>query len=379
MRSYSAIYVDVGYLISSAATRVTGTSLRGGVVIDYQRLIDALIAQVAQDTDLPLLRVNWYDSAAGRHGTADTRQQQIGLLPRVKLRLGRLNPLGEQKGVDIRIGLDLVAHAHSGAVDQMYLVTGDDDLTEAVEEAQTRGVQVILVVVPGKDDKPHGLSNNLQREADRMLLIDGEAIDETVHIKRMAPPTAAEAAAAAQQAAQERVQEPTREPAREPTQEPFQAASQVETDTGAPRPADPGAGTGRLPTPAAMPARKPAPGAQPSHAQPSHAQATSVPSSEIVYSSVGGLVQPEAPPDGWDDDVEDAMIDQVCRNVIESWAKSASAAQREELRTRRPQIPRDLDRTLLIDLSERIGVYDLSDPARFRLRDRFWIAVDELA
>ena len=107
-------------------------------MIDYQRLIDAVIAQVEGDSDLPLLRLNWYDSGAGRGGVADHRQQQIGMLPRVKLRLGRLNPLGEQKGVDIRIGLDLVAHARNQAVDQMYLVTGDDDLTEAVEEAQAR-------------------------------------------------------------------------------------------------------------------------------------------------------------------------------------------------------------------------------------------------
>ena len=160
MRSYCAIYVDVGYLLSAAATRVTGTSLRGGVVVDYQRLIEGLVTQVECDSDLPLLRLNWYDSAAGRGGVADQRQQQIGMLPGVKLRLGRLNPLGEQKGVDIRIGLDLVAQARNQAVDQMYLVTGDDDLTEAVEEAQTQGVQVILMTVPGSNDRPHGVAAN---------------------------------------------------------------------------------------------------------------------------------------------------------------------------------------------------------------------------
>ena len=67
------------------------------------------------------------------------------MLPRVKLRLGRLSYTGEQKGVDLRIGLDLVMHARNQAVDVMYLVSGDDDLTEAVEEVQGHGIPVILL------------------------------------------------------------------------------------------------------------------------------------------------------------------------------------------------------------------------------------------
>lgn len=324
MRSYCAIYVDVGYLLSGAATRVTGTSLRGGVVIDYQRLIDAVIAQVESDSDLPLLRLNWYDSAAGRGGVADHRQHHIGMLPRVKLRLGRLNPLGEQKGVDIRIGLDLVAHARNQAVDQMYLVTGDDDLTEAVEEAQTQGVQVILLGVPGADGQPHGVAANLQREADRMLLIDGTAIDDTVHTKRVADaPTPAPA---------------TPEPI---SAEPVAAAK---------------------PSPATMPPRRLGPPA------PAPAPA---PVAEVVYSSTGGPVS------GWYDDLaDDETIDDVCRRVITSWAKSATPAQSHQLRTGKPYIPGDLDRTLLVDLSERMGIFDLSEQVRFRLRERFWLAVE---
>lgn len=40
-----------------------------------------------------------------------------GMLPRVKLRLGRVGFEGQQKGVDLRIGLDMVTHARNGAVD----------------------------------------------------------------------------------------------------------------------------------------------------------------------------------------------------------------------------------------------------------------------
>jgi hypothetical protein len=38
MRSHSALYVDAGYLLSSAATRVTGSSLRRGIEVDYAAL-----------------------------------------------------------------------------------------------------------------------------------------------------------------------------------------------------------------------------------------------------------------------------------------------------------------------------------------------------
>ena len=180
MRSHCAIYVDVGYLLAAAATRVTGTSLRRGVEVDHADLIRGLIERAEEDCGLPLLRVNWYDSGARPGGMPDFIQDSIGLLPRVKLRLGRLSHAGEQKGVDLRIGLDLATHGRNRVVDVIYLVSGDDDLTEAVEEAQGHGVQVILLAVPGQDGRPHGVARHLQRAADGLILLGGEVVDATV-------------------------------------------------------------------------------------------------------------------------------------------------------------------------------------------------------
>src|SRR3546814_7320613 len=39
MRSNCALYVDAGYLLASAATRITGTSLRNGIHVEYRALI----------------------------------------------------------------------------------------------------------------------------------------------------------------------------------------------------------------------------------------------------------------------------------------------------------------------------------------------------
>ncbi|HET8987820.1 MAG TPA: NYN domain-containing protein, partial [Humibacillus sp.] len=185
MRSHCALYVDVGYLLAASATRVTGTSLRCGVVVSYPDLVARLIAAAEEASGMPLLRVHWYDSGRRSGGAPDGAQEAIGMLPRVKLRLGRISPQGEQKGVDLRIGLDLAAHGRNRVVDVIYLVSGDDDLCEAVEEAQNHGVQVVLMAVPDRAGKPHAVSKHLIREADDLIVLDGSVVDDTVHVRQL--------------------------------------------------------------------------------------------------------------------------------------------------------------------------------------------------
>ena len=186
MRSYCAVYVDVGYLLASAATRVTGSSLRSGIEVDYAGLIAGLVEQVEADSGLPLLRVNWYDSGSRSGGQPDYHQDQIGLLPRIKLRLGRLSYAGEQKGVDVRLGLDLALQGRARVADVVYLVSGDDDLTEAVEEAQSAGVQVVLLSVPRHDGQGYAVSKHLRRAADGEQPIDAKIIDSCVRSRALA-------------------------------------------------------------------------------------------------------------------------------------------------------------------------------------------------
>ena len=68
----------------------------------------------------------------------------------------------------------------------MYLLSGDDDLAEAVEEAQGHGVQVILLAVPGSEGRAHGVAQHLLREADGLTLIGTDILDATVR-KPMKP------------------------------------------------------------------------------------------------------------------------------------------------------------------------------------------------
>src|SRR4051812_13539781 len=72
MRSTCSLYVDAGYLLAAAATRVAGTSLRSSIHVEYRALIESLIAEAEQRSGLPLLRVHWYDSA--RDAVPDPQQ-----------------------------------------------------------------------------------------------------------------------------------------------------------------------------------------------------------------------------------------------------------------------------------------------------------------
>lgn len=329
MRSTCSLYIDAGYLLASAATRVTGTSLRSGIHVTYSTLISSLVDTAQVRSGLPVLRVYWYDSA--RNGIPDVQQERIGELPKVKLRLGRFGVNGEQKGVDLRIGLDLVAHARNGTSDVFFLVSGDDDLTEAVEEAQVHGVQVVLLAVPTATGASHGVSRHLIRAADELDIIDGATVDDAV-LKVDRQPVPAQVPVP-----------PT------PTPTPTPAAAAVP----APRPAT------RTPLDVAARAQTP----------PAPPRRTSV----LAYSGTTGSSAQVLP--GYDPDDEGAgeqVIDEVVMRVLASFRESATAEEKLELERARPSIPREIDRALLLDASVAMQVYDLDEDTRYRLRARFW-------
>ncbi|MDD9908308.1 MAG: NYN domain-containing protein [Ahrensia sp.] len=56
----------------------------------------------------------------------------------------------EQKGVDMRIGLDIATFSSSGAVDRVILVTGDTDCVPAMKHARIAGLQMVIVQLPTK-------------------------------------------------------------------------------------------------------------------------------------------------------------------------------------------------------------------------------------
>jgi uncharacterized LabA/DUF88 family protein len=357
---------------------VTGTSLRSGVEVAHAELIESIMAQAAESSGLPVLRVNWYDSGGGRGGTPDREQEQIGLLPRVKLRLGRLSHAGEQKGVDLKIGLDLVTHARNNAVDVMFLLSGDDDLTEAVEEAQAHGIEVVLLAVPVTSGRPHAVSQHLLRAADRLELIDEKAIDASVIVyvrEMLRPPAGHHRAEQPQQPAAEAEPPPPRDGAPQPPpveRAPDVVAPPEPVEVVLERPAEeppaasatsdrqPAPSAAKLPTPAVMPRKLSAP-----------VSSATPPRPVLVHQSVTGR-----PTGGWFETVdpaeEERLVDEVCAGVLDSWLVRAGDDERAGLLDNEPTIPGDIDRALLIDLSTRLNSYALDEPTRHILRSRFW-------
>lgn len=60
----------------------------------------------------------------------------------------------EQKGVDMRIGLDIANFASTRSVDRIVLVTGDTDCIPAMKHARISGLQIVLVTLPGNPVAP---------------------------------------------------------------------------------------------------------------------------------------------------------------------------------------------------------------------------------
>jgi len=56
----------------------------------------------------------------------------------------------EQKGVDMRIGLDIASYSALKCVDRIGLVTADTDCVPAMKLARKSGVQVVLITILGK-------------------------------------------------------------------------------------------------------------------------------------------------------------------------------------------------------------------------------------
>jgi uncharacterized LabA/DUF88 family protein len=76
-----------------------------------------------------------------------------------------LVPIIEQKGVDLRIGLDIARLALTHAVQAIVVVTGDSDLVPAFKFARREGIRVFLCYLN------HGIRRELREHADRVVEI----------------------------------------------------------------------------------------------------------------------------------------------------------------------------------------------------------------
>jgi len=88
------------------------------------------------------------------------KQSKIPFTPTVPLMDSDFEARFEQKGVDMRIGLDMATLSATRSIDVIALVTNDTDCIPAMKHARRAGLQVALIAVPGYNPAPELLAHS---------------------------------------------------------------------------------------------------------------------------------------------------------------------------------------------------------------------------
>jgi uncharacterized LabA/DUF88 family protein len=167
-----AVFVDAGYLFGASTSLLTGSHLRRTLRTDQAAMVRAISARAEEETGMPLLRIYWYDAARNRVPDAD--QRALANLSDIKLRLGNLRKREDgrysQKGVDADLHADMTGLARNHGASDFVLISGDEDLLRAVDEAQSYGIRLHLWGVDGGGENNQSLE--LIGAADRRIVLD---------------------------------------------------------------------------------------------------------------------------------------------------------------------------------------------------------------
>lgn len=174
------VLIDGGFL--RASTRLAKISFNNSLIVGFSKQCRA--------PDEYLLRVLYYDSPQYRgvvplpvsgarkiFMASDDWLDKLAQCERFAVRRGTLafrgwqakqtpsgarsltdadfRPVFEQKGVDMRIGLDIATMAHERIAERIVLVTGDTDMIPAMKLARRAGMEVVLVKMPMPARAPH--------------------------------------------------------------------------------------------------------------------------------------------------------------------------------------------------------------------------------
>lgn len=179
-----ALFVDAGWFFAASSDAVFGqVHERRLIAWEPGRLIPDLVERAA--TLVPegteLLRTYWYDGSRNR--LPEEHHLAVAEAPNVKLRLGRTTTEG-QKGVDGLIIHDLITLALGGHIADAVVLSGDEDLLEAIESAQRSGTRVHLLEV-----RFGGVSRELLRTFDQRATINREFLEPLLGLKEVERPS----------------------------------------------------------------------------------------------------------------------------------------------------------------------------------------------
>ncbi|HEY0626995.1 MAG TPA: NYN domain-containing protein [Allosphingosinicella sp.] len=118
-----------------------------------------------QSSDKWLDQLAKLERFAVRRGTIGFRGWRPKTLPisGAPLKDTDFEPIFEQKGVDMRIGLDIAMFSDKQSADRVLLVSGDTDMIPAMKHARKSGLEVGLIQLPSPT---YGLHATLKEHAD---------------------------------------------------------------------------------------------------------------------------------------------------------------------------------------------------------------------
>jgi len=125
--------------------------------------------------DRKLIRTHYYIAAVDgvRHPEEQKDQQRfldrLSFISYFEVHLGHLEPRGQsrvEKGVDVRLAVDMVTGAYQDTYDTAILISGDADFAYAVQAVKDRGKHVENAFIQT------GQSRLLRQTCDRSILLD---------------------------------------------------------------------------------------------------------------------------------------------------------------------------------------------------------------
>ncbi len=147
-----AVFVDAGYLFAQGSQLLNGEKLpRRRIELDAEKVVAEIEGLAKSVAGVEMLRIYWYDGTS----TGPTSQHlMLAHKPGVKVRLGFINSVGEQKGVDSLIVTDIITLARNRSMSDAVLLSGDEDLRVGVQQAQEYGVRVhLLGIEPSRSNQ----------------------------------------------------------------------------------------------------------------------------------------------------------------------------------------------------------------------------------
>lgn len=167
---YRAYFYDAKPLTDSLTHPLSGASLRLGntPMARNNQLLHKQLEQV------PFLALR-YGHLKWRGWSLNKKWLNQALKDGISARIEEKDvvPRTEQKGVDMRIGLDIAALTLKKQVSLIVLVTADSDFVPAMKFARREGVQLCLARLG------HGVTDELLEHADLDLVIDPSALKPT--------------------------------------------------------------------------------------------------------------------------------------------------------------------------------------------------------